>query len=120
MKTPAPRLASLQLSFFALCAAILLTLCSCSPGGDPAIIGKWQDKDTKEIVEFRSSGKLVWGKKDDEITDANWEWENTNHIRLTMTHKLVGKASGTMKVTLNGDTLILKDEDSTTEYARVK
>ena len=103
-----------------LFTAILLVLCSCSPGGDPAILGKWQDKDTKEIVEFRGSGKLVWGKKDDEITSASWEWENTNHIRLTMTHKLVGKASGVMKVTLNGDTLVLKDEDSSTEYSRVK
>jgi hypothetical protein len=49
-----------------------------------------------------------------------WEWENTNHIRLTMTHKLVGKASGKMKVDLNGNSLVLKDQDSSTEYSRVK
>ena|SRR5204863_5653435 len=108
------------LSPFITALSLALTLCSCSPGGDPRIIGKWQDKETKEIIEFRGNGSLVWGKKDDEITSASWEWENTNHIRMTMTHKLVGKASGTMKVDFNGDILILKDQDSSTEYTRVK
>ena len=111
------------ISLFGSCTALValtVVLSSCSPGGDPRIVGKWQDRDTKEIIEFRSNGSLVWGKKDDEITSVSWEWENTNHIRLTMTHKLVGKASGTMKVDFNGDNLVLKDQDSSTEYSRVK
>jgi hypothetical protein len=58
--------------------------------------------------------------KDAGVTSAKWEWDATNRIRLTVDTKLVGKASGVMKVTLNGDTLILKDEDGATEYTRVK
>lgn len=111
--------ASLFLS--ALLGFLLTTFCGCSEGGDPALIGKWKVKDSNHTVEIRKDGKWVEQvDKDMQITSATWEWENTNHIRVTMNSKLVGKASGVMKVTLNGDTLILKDEDGATEYARVK
>ena len=104
-----------------LAGAPLLTLTSCSPGGDPAIIGKWKVKDSNHTIEIRKNGDWVESvDKSYEITGAKWEWEDTNHIRLTFNSKLVGKASGTMKVTLNGDNLALKDEDGTTEYTRVK
>ena len=73
------------------------------------------------MIEIRKDGKWVEAvEKDAEITSSTWEWEDTNHIRLTMNSKLVGKASGVMRVTLNGDTLILKDQDGATEYTRVK
>ena len=99
----------------------VLLLCSCSPGGDPALIGKWKVKDSNHIIEIRKDGKWVEAvDKDAQITSSTWEWEDTNHIRLTMNSKLVGKASGVMRVTLNGDTLILKDQDGATEYTRVK
>ena len=99
----------------------LLSLCSCSPGGDPALIGKWKVKDSNHTIEIRKDGKwLETVEKDMQITSSTWEWEDTNHIRVTMDSKLVGKASGAMKVTLNGDTLILKDQDGSTEYTRVK
>jgi hypothetical protein len=100
---------------------LLLLLCSCSQGGDPALIGKWKVKDSNHTIEIRKDGKWVEEvDKDAQVTSSTWEWEDTNHIRLTMNSKLVGKASGVMKVTLNGDTLILKDEDGATEYTRVK
>jgi hypothetical protein len=99
----------------------LLLVCSCSPGGDPALIGKWKVKDSNHVIEIRKGGKWVEDvDKDAQVTSSTWEWEDTNHIRLTMNSKLVGKASGVMKVTLNGDTLILKDQDGATEYTRVK
>jgi hypothetical protein len=106
--------------FSFLAGALLFLLCSCSPGGDPALIGKWQAKDGTESMEIRPNGTWVDSEKDAEITGARWEWTDTNHIRLTVSHKLVGKASGIMKVTLKGDTLILQDEDGATEYTRVK
>ena len=100
---------------------MLIALCSCSPGGDPALIGKWKVKDSNHTIEIRKSGAWVEEvEKDAQITSSKWEWEDTNHIRLTMDSKLVGKASGVMKVTFNGDTLVLKDQDSTIEYTRVK
>ena len=104
-----------------LSCGVVLILSSCSPGGDPAIIGKWKVKDSNHTVEIRKNGDWVEDvEKSYQVTGAKWEWEDTNHIRLTFNSKLVGKASGTMKVTLNGDTLALKDEDGTTEYSRVK
>jgi hypothetical protein len=110
---------SLSIAFVA--GAFLVFLCSCSEGGNPALIGKWKVKDSNHTVEIRKDGKWVEQvDKDMQITSASWEWENTNHIRVTMDSKLVGKASGVMKVSLNGDTLILKDEDGATEYTRVK
>jgi hypothetical protein len=100
---------------------VVLLVCSCSQGGDPALIGKWKVKDSNHVIEIRKDGKWVEEvDKDAQVTSSNWEWEDTNHIRLTMNSKLVGKASGVMKVTLNGDTLILKDQDGATEYTRVK
>jgi hypothetical protein len=99
----------------------VLLVCSCSPGGDPALIGKWKVKDSNHMIEIRKDGKWVEAvDKDAQITSSTWEWEDTNHIRLTMDSKLVGRASGVMKVTLNGDILILKDQDGSTEYTRVK
>jgi hypothetical protein len=99
----------------------VLLVCSCSPGGDPALIGKWKVKDSNHTIEIRKDGNWVEEvEKDAQVTSSTWEWEDTNHIRLTMNSKLVGKASGVMKVTLNGDTLILKDQDGATEYTRVK
>ena len=99
----------------------VLLICSCSPGGDPALIGKWKVKDSNHMIEIRKDGKWVEEvEKDAQVTSSTWEWEDTNHIRLTMNSKLVGKASGVMKVTLNGDTLVLKDQDGATEYSRVK
>ena len=99
----------------------VLLFCSCSQSGDPALIGKWKVKDSNHIIEIRKDGKWVEEvDKDAQITSSKWEWEDTNHIRLTMNRKLVGKASGVMNVTLHGDTLILKDADGATEYTRVK
>ena len=101
--------------------SLWLTICACSPGGDPALIGKWKVKDSDHIIEIRRNGDWVEAMdKDAQITSSKWEWDSTNRIRLTFDSKLVGKASGVMKVTLNGDTLILKDEDGATEYTRVK
>jgi hypothetical protein len=100
--------------------ALMLALSGCSPGGDPAIVGKWQVKDDQETVEIRGDGNWVEGKKDPDVISAKWNWEGTNYIRVTFKHKLVGTATGTLKVTLQGDTLILKDSDGATEYARVK
>jgi hypothetical protein len=100
---------------------LLFLLSACSQGGDPALIGKWKVKDSNHTIEIRKDGKWVEAvDKDAQITSSTWEWEDTNHIRLTMESKLVGKASGVMKVMLNGDTLILKDQDGATEYTRVK
>ncbi len=102
-------------------AGLVLALSSCSPGGDPALIGKWKIKDSDHVIEIRKNGDWVESmEKDAQITSSKWEWEDTNHIRLTVNSKLVGKASGVMKVMLNGDTLTLKDEDGATEYTRVK
>jgi len=107
--------------FYLLPCALLLSFASCSPGGDPAIIGKWKVKDSNHTIEIRKNGEWVESvDKSYEVTGAKWEWDDTNHIRLTFDSKLVGKASGRMKVTLNSDTLALKDEDGTTEYIRVK
>ncbi len=104
-----------------LTGAILIALCSCSPGGDPALCGKWQEKeDPKQVLEIRSNGTWVEGEKDPDITGAKWSWDGTNHIRITVHSKLVGEASGRMKVVLNGDTLTLSDADGATEYTRVK
>lgn len=111
----------LRVFCFALVSTLLLVLCSCSPGGDPAIIGKWKAKDSDHIVEIRKNGTWVEpAYKDADILSCKWEWDGTNRIRVTAESKLVGKASGVMKVTLNGDNLILKDEDGATEYTRVK
>src|SRR4029077_841176 len=102
----------MQIKLLPLLACLLLTVSGCSPGGDPAIIGKWKVKDSNHVIEIRKNGDWVEDvEKSYEITGAKWAWEDTNHIRLTFSSKLVGKASGTMKVNLNGDTLILKDED---------
>ena len=98
----------------------ILMWCGCSPAGDPALIGKWQSKDGKEIIQFHANGKVDTGEKDPDITSSKWAWIGTNEIRLTLKHKVVGTASGTMKVTVNGDSLILKDEDGPAEYTRVK
>jgi hypothetical protein len=104
--------------------AFALLLSSCSPGGDPALIGKWKAKGSSQIIEIRKDGNWVEAvdasDKELGIKSSKWEWEGTNRIRLTVNTKLIGKASGVMKVTLNGDTLILKDEDGATEYTRVK
>lgn len=111
----------LCLSLRWLVGVLLISLCSCSEGGNPALIGKWKVKDSNHTVEIRKDGKWVEQvDKDMQITSATWDWENSNHIRVTMDSKLVGKASGVIKVTLNGDTLILKDEEGATEYTRVK
>lgn len=112
---------SISFSIACLIGVLLISICSCSEAGDPALIGKWKVKDSNHTIEIRKDGKWLEAvEKDMQITSSTWEWENTNHIRVTMNSKLVGKASGVMKVTLNGDTLILKDEDGTTEYTRVK
>jgi len=109
-----------QFVFFSV-ACLLVLLCGCSEGVNPAIVGKWKIKDSDHVIEIRRDGKWVEAvDKDAQVTSSTWEWEDTNHIRLTMNSKLVGKASGVMKVSLNGDTLILKDEDGATEYTRVK
>jgi len=107
--------------WFLAVSSLWLMICACSPGGDPALIGKWKVKDSDHTIEIRKNGTWVEAMdKDAQITSSKWEWEGTNRIRLTVDSKLVGKASGTMKVTLNGDTLTLKDEDGATEYTRVK
>src|SRR2546421_4409147 len=114
---------SLGRSLPVLCFCLLTPLfflSACSQGGDPALIGKWKAKDGSETVEIRSNGRWVDANQDSDITSATWEWDDTNHIRLTATHKVVGSASGVMKVTLTGDTLVLKDEDGAKEYTRVK
>jgi hypothetical protein len=117
MKASSP----LWLLFQLLTCGFFLTLASCSPGGDPALIGKWKIKGSDHIVEIRKNGDWIESiEKSYEVTSSKWEWEGTNRIRLTFNSKLVGKATGTMKVTLNGDTLVLKDEDGATEYTRVK
>jgi outer membrane biogenesis lipoprotein LolB len=104
-----------------LAAASMLLLCGCSEAGNPAIVGKWKVKDSDHVIEIRKDGKWVEAiDKDAQVTSSTWEWDDTNHVRLTMNSKLVGKASGVMKVSLNGDSLILKDEDGATEYTRVK
>lgn len=104
-----------------LAGALLVVLCSCSPGGDPALCGKWQAKeDPKHVIEIRGNGGWVEGEKDPDITGMKWSWDGTNHIRITAHSKLVGEASGRMKVALNGDTLTLSDSDGATEYTRVK
>ena len=103
------------------CGLLLLALCSCAPGGDPALIGKWKVKDSDHVIEIRKDGTWVEATdKEDQITSSKWQWEDTNRIRLTLNSKLVGKASGVMTVTLKGDTLVLKDEDGATEYTRVR
>ncbi len=100
---------------------LLLAVYGCSPGGDPGLIGKWKEKGGEHSMEIRRDGTWVEAmEKDAEITSAKWKWVGTNRIRLTLTSKLVGKASGEMKVTLTGDTLVLKDEDGATEYTRAK
>jgi hypothetical protein len=100
---------------------MLIALCSCSPGGDPALCGKWQAKDDpKHAIEIRSNGTWVEGEKDADITSIKWGWDGTNHIRITAKSKLVGEASGRMKVVLNGNTLTLSDSDGATDYTRVK
>jgi hypothetical protein len=112
------RFHDLVLLLLALCLGFLS---GCSEGGNPALIGKWKVKDSNHMIEIRKDGKWLEDvEKDAQITSATWEWQDTNHIRLTMNSKLVGKASGVMRVSLNGDTLILKDEDGATEYTRVK
>ena len=110
-----------RLLSFLSCGLILLVLCSCSPGGDPALIGKWKVKDSNEIIEIRKDGTWVEAvDKELGAGTAKWEWDGTNRIRVSVDTKLVGKASGVMKVAINGDTLILKDEDGAVEYTRVK
>jgi hypothetical protein len=105
----------------ALTCTVLIVLCACSPGGDPAIIGKWKEKDSDHVIEIGKNGTWVEPMdKDAQVTSCKWEWDGTNRIRVTAESKLVGKASGVMKVTLNGDNLVLKDEDGATEYTRVK
>ena len=104
-----------------LAGAMMFSLSSCAPGGDPALCGKWQAKDDpKHILEIRSNGTWEEGEKDPDIIGARWAWDGTNHIRITAKSKLVGEASGRMKVVLNGDTLVLSDSDGATEYTRVK
>ena len=100
---------------------LLLLLCSCSPGGDPALIGKWKVKDSDHAIEIRKDGTWVEAiDKDVGVKSSKWQWDGTNRIRVTVDTRLVGKASGVMQVSLNGDTLVLKDEDGSTEYTRVK
>ncbi len=119
MKTSEPNCSFLSLA--CLLAAMVLALSSCSPGGDPALCGKWQAKDDpKHIIEIRGNGTWVEGESDPDITGVKWSWDGTNHIRLTAHSKLVGQASGRMKVVLNGDTLTLSDSDGSTEYVRVR
>src|SRR5439155_1079611 len=99
MKIALPLRLLLQL----LTCGFFLTFASCSPGGDPALIGKWKVKDSDHVVEIRKNGNWVEsiGKDssrlfhDYQVTSSTWEWEGTNRIRLTFNSKLVGKASGT-------------------------
>jgi hypothetical protein len=103
------------------CGLFLIVFVSCRPDGNPALIGKWKAKDSNHVIEIRQNGTWVEpGENDVQITSSKWEWEGENHIRLTVHSKLVGKASGLMKVSLNGDTLVLKDEDGATEYTRIR
>src|SRR5262245_11930204 len=93
---PSPCSRSCSWLIAALLGCWLCIGCGCSPGGDPAIIGKWQSKDGKETIQFFANGKLDTGDKDADITSSEWKWDGTNAIRLTFKHKLVGTASGTM------------------------
>ncbi len=100
---------------------LLFALCGCSPAGDARLVGKWKEKGGEHTMEIRQNGTWVEAmEKDAEITSSKWEWVATNRIRLTLTSKLVGKASGEMKVSFNGDNLVLKDDEGTTEYTRVR
>ncbi len=104
-----------------LLIAVVIALSSCAPGGDPGLCGKWQAKDDpKHIIEIRSNGAWVEGENDPDITGMKWSWDGTNHIMITAHSKLVGQASGRMRVILNGDALTLSDSDGATEYTRVK
>jgi hypothetical protein len=104
-----------------LIALLLWVLTGCGPGGDPAIVGKWKAKDSEHVIEIKSNGDWVEPmEKDLQVRSSKWEWDGTNRIRITVDTKIVGKASGVMKVTLNGDSLTLKDEDGATDYVRVK
>jgi len=68
----------------ALNCSLLLVLCSCPPGGDPAIIGKWKAKDSDHIVEICKNGTWVEPSyKDADIISCKWEWDGTNRIRVT-------------------------------------
>ncbi len=121
MNSSASRWSFLSCVARGLSSAVLVALCSCSPGGDPALCGKWQAKDDpKHIIEIRANGTWVEGEKDPDITGIKWTWDGTNHILITAHSKLVGQASGRMKVVLTGNTLTLSDSDGATEYARVK
>ncbi len=85
------------------------------------MIGKWKVKDSDHVIELRANGDWVEAMdKDAQVTSCKWEWDGTNRIRVTAHSKLVGKASGVMKVSIKGDTLVLTDEDGATEYTRVK
>src|SRR5580765_503573 len=55
----------------------VLLICSCSPGGDPALIGKWKVKDSNHMIEIRKDGKWVEEvEKDAQVTSSTWEWED--------------------------------------------
>jgi hypothetical protein len=107
--------------WFAVCGLLLFAFCACSPAGDPSLIGKWKVKGGEQVMEIRRDGSWVEeADKDAQVISAKWEWVATNRIRLTLKSKLIGNASGEMEVSLNGDTLVLKDDGGATEYTRVR
>lgn len=108
--------------YFTLVVVMLsiLSLASCVPGLHKAIIGKWQEVDGTETIEFIRGGTvtLLDGKMS---VSGTYEFVDKNRVKIEMggLFSLMGAQVCTVSVTGDHMLLVMPDGDKTT-YRRVR
>ena len=108
--------------YFVLVIVLLgfLSLASCVPGLQKSILGKWQEVDSNETIEFIKGGTVVL-LKGDMSASGTYEFIDKNRIKVTIggLFVLIGPQVCTVSVTGNHLLLVMPDGEKTT-YRRVR
>jgi hypothetical protein len=119
-----------SLSLVIVGCAMVLALAGCSPKVKSAALGKWQVKDSKEAMEFRSDGTCQGSDSDGRVVSGTFAFLDADHIKVDLTTtaedkakglRFVDHASGVAKIVVQGDTLTMTEENgSAKHYQRAK
>ena len=99
---------------------VLLSLSACVPGLRTAIVGKWQEVDGTETIEFIRGGTVMILDEGRSISGA-YEFVDKNRIKVEFggLYSLAGAQVCTVSVTGNHMMLVMPDGDKST-YRRVR
>ena len=102
------------LSLIPLLIVSILTGCG---NGDSQLIGKWQNENLPETVQFMKNKTGVFEVRDNPSLPFKWSLEDGNRIRLEF---VVGGASKTLQGTIVKDEFFLRNAGQQAVYRKIK